>query len=127
MREQPQPEVLAWLDNQPPSTLFTTTITEAEIRAGIAVLPDGRRRRGLAATAEHAFDLLFAQRVLPFDSEAASAYGFLAASRRAAGLLISTHDCLIAAITRSHGAGIATRDVGGFEACGIEITNPWSV
>ena len=127
MREQPQPEVLAWLDNQPPSTLYITTITEAEIRAGIAVLPDGQRRRGLAATAEHAFHVLFAQRILPFDSEAARAYGFIAAGRRAAGLLVGTHDCLIAAITRSHGAGIATRDVGDFEGCGLEITNPWSV
>ena len=100
MKDRPQPEVLAWVDDQLADALFITTITEAEIRAGIAVLPDGQRRRDLLAAAEHVFGVSFAERILPFDSEAARAYGFVAAGRRAAGRLISTHDCLIAAITR---------------------------
>lgn len=127
MKDRPQPEVLAWVDDQLADALFITTITEAEIRAGIAVLPDGQRRRGLLAAAEHVFGVSFAERILPFDSEAARAYGFVAAGRRAAGRLISTHDCLIAAITRSQGTAIATRNVDDFEGCGVEITNPWSI
>lgn len=126
MRERPQPEVLAWADGHPANTLFTTAITEAEVRAGIAVLPEGKRRRGLAEAAERLFAVAFAERILSFDSEASRAYGFLAASRRAAGRAISTHDCLIAAIARSHAAGVATRDVGGFQDCGVEVINPWA-
>lgn len=74
MRDSPHSEVLAWLDNQLTSTLFVTTITEAEIRTGIALLPEGKRRRGLTAAAERTFGALFSERVLSFDSEAARAY-----------------------------------------------------
>ncbi len=74
MRENPQPEVLAWLDHQLTDTQFVTAVTEAEIRTGIAVLPEGERRRGLAAAAERAFGVFFAGRILPFDGAAAQAY-----------------------------------------------------
>ena len=83
MRTTPEPEVLAWLDDQPTSTLFVTTITEAEILTGIAILPDGRRRRGLTGAAERAFGVFFAERILSFDSAAAHAYASIAAARRA--------------------------------------------
>ena len=125
MRTTPEPEVLAWLDDQPTSTLFVTTITEAEILTGIAILPDGRRRRGLTGAAERAFGVLFAERILSFDSAAAHAYASIAAARRAAGNPISQADCEIAAIARSQGASVATRDVKGFRDCGIEVINPW--
>ena len=126
MRNNPHPEVVAWLDDQPTETLFVTAITEAEIRTGIALLPDGGRRRGLTVAAEHFFDVLFAERIMPFDSEAAQSYAEIAASRRAAGRPISQADCQIAAITRSRGALVATRDVGDFVGCGIDVKNPWS-
>ena len=42
MRDSPQQTVLTWFDAQPTSSLFVTTITEAEILTGIALLPDGR-------------------------------------------------------------------------------------
>ena len=126
MRNNPHPEVVAWLDDQPTETLFVTAITEAEIRTGIALLPDGGRRRGLTVAAEHFFDVLFAERIMPFDSEAAQSYAEIAASRRAAGRPISQADCQIAAITRSRGALVVTRDVGDFVGCGIDVKNPWS-
>ncbi len=125
MRATPDLRVRAWAASERVQTLYTTTITEAEVWAGIAVLPDGRRRRGLAVAAEHVFNVLLAERILPFDSEASRAYEAVAADRRAAGRLISTYDCLIAAIARAHGAGVATRNVSDFEGCGIEITNQW--
>ena len=126
MRGSPQLEVLAWLDEQPANTLFVTTITEAEILTGIALLPVGRRSRGLAAAAERAFGVLFVERILPFDSDAARAYAEIVASRRAAGHPIGQADCQIAAVARSQGAAIATRDVNDFEGCGIDVMNPWS-
>ena len=126
MRPSPQPEVLAWLDDQPTSTLFVTAITEAEIRTGIAILPGGERQRELTVASERAFGILFAERILPFDSDAAQAFAVIAASRRAAGHPISQADCQIAAIARSSGASVATRDVDDFEGCEIDVINPWS-
>ena len=125
MRVNPDPEVVAWINVQPTSTLYVTTITEAEILRGIALLPDGRRRRDLTAAVERTFGVLFDERILPFDSAAAHSYAPISASRRASGNPISQADCQIAAIARSKGASVATRDVRGFQDCGIEVVNPW--
>jgi predicted nucleic acid-binding protein len=127
MREVPQPEVVEWLDNQPARDLFITAITEAEVRTGIEYLPSGRRRRELTAAAERAFGGLFAGRILPFDSEAARSHALIAAIRRSAGRPISQADCQIAAIARSRGAQVATRNLDDFEGCGVGVVNPWSV
>ena len=125
MRERPSPEVLGWMDNQLTDSLFVTSVTEAEIRTGIAILPDGERQRGLAAAAERLFGVFFAERILPFDSDAARAYAMLAAERRVAGRPISQADCQIAAIAQSRGALVATRDVDDFDGCGLDVIDPW--
>ncbi len=126
MRDQPHSAVLQWVDDQPTTSLFVTAITEAEIRTGIAILPSGERRQRLAAAAERAFGILFDERILPFGSEAAQAYAVIASNRRSAGRPIGHADCQIAAIARSAGASVATRDVEGFDGCGIDVMNPWS-
>ena len=126
MKQRADPMVRAWLDARQRGDLFITAITEAEIRTGIAVLPEGERRRGLATAAERFFGVLFAGRILPFDSEAARAYALIIAARRAAGRPIGHADCQIAAIARSLGAPVATRDADGFQGCGIDVINPWA-
>ena len=126
MREHPRPEVLAWIDRQLTDDLYATAVTQAEVRKGIAILPEGARRRGLTAAAAHAFGVLFAERVLPFDSDAAQAFAAITATRRSVGHPISQADCQIAAIARSISASIATRNVSDFEDCGIDIVNPWN-
>ena len=126
MRPRPHQDVVAWFDEQRINTLFVTAVTEAEIRAGIAILPMGGRQRGLVAAADRAFGVMFSARILPFDSYASKAYATIAAARRAAGRPISHADCQIAAIARALGASVATRDVDGFEECGIEVINPWT-
>lgn len=93
MSDNPRPTVLAWVDEQRASDLFVTAITEAEIRTGVAILPEGRRRRGLTEATERTFGKLYAGRVLPFGSEAALAYATIAAARRAAGRPIAEPDC----------------------------------
>jgi predicted nucleic acid-binding protein len=120
MKARPDPQVLTWIDSQLTSSLFVTTITEAEVRTGIAYLPEGRRQRGLTAAADRAFDVLFADRILPFDSTAARAYATIASGRRAAGDPISQSDCQIAAIVRSRGMTVATRNVRDFADNGID-------
>lgn len=126
MRDAPSAEVLSWMDEQPTRELFVTAVTEAEVRTGIAVLPDGARRRGLADAAERTLGELFAGRILPFDSGAARAYADIAAASRAAGRPVSQSDCQIAAIARSRGMAVATRNVRDFADAGVDVINPWT-
>ncbi|MCY4646652.1 MAG: type II toxin-antitoxin system VapC family toxin [Gammaproteobacteria bacterium] len=125
MRPSPEPAVVAWLNARPPRDLFVTSVTEAEVRAGIAFLPRGKRRRGLLEAADRAFGELFEDRVLPFGREAARACASIAAERRNAGRPISQIDCQIAAVARSMRASLATRNVRDFDGAGIRVLDPW--
>jgi hypothetical protein len=125
MRPEPASEVLRWLATYPASRLFTTAITQAEILYGIELLPAGKRRAGLESAVEAMFEEDFTGRVLPFDSDAARVFPQIAASRRALGRPITQIDAQIAAIARSRGATLATRNSGDFEHCGIPLLNPW--
>ena len=125
MRDRPHAGVMAWLDARPTRELFVTAVTEAEVLTGIAILPEGRRRRALADAGARAFGGLFGGRVLPFDSAAAQAYAEIVAARRAAGRPISQADGQIAAIARSRDMAVATRNLRDFEDVGIDLTDPW--
>lgn len=67
----------------------------------------------------------FPGRVLPFDAEAANLYADLRILRAQQGHPLAVEDGTIAAIARTHAATVVTRDVGGFERCGVAIINPW--
>lgn len=125
MRAEPSAEVLDWMDDRQPRELYVTAVTEAEVRTGIALLPEGRRRRGLAEACERAFGSLFAGRVLPFDSDAAGAYAEIAAARRVLGRPVSLADGQIAAIARSRRMAVATRNIRDFQDMGIGVLDPW--
>jgi predicted nucleic acid-binding protein len=125
VRPAPTRRVLDWLAAQPPSSLFTTTVSEAEFLYGLALLPAGKRRASLEEAARRMFEQDFAERVLPFDRAAARAFATIAASRRKKGHPIGEFDAQIAAIAHTHGAAVATRNVGDFQHCGIEIIDPW--
>ena len=127
MRAEPAPEVLAWFAARDAADLFLTTVTEAELRTGIAILPEGQRRDRLQAALDAMIAEDFAGRVLPFDSPAARAYARIAATRRAAGRPIAEADCQIAAIATAVGAMVATRNTKDFDGCGPTIINPWVV
>ena len=55
MSARPAPEVAAWIAGQPEDALFTTTICQAEILAGLAIMPEGRRRVALETAARAIF------------------------------------------------------------------------
>ena len=125
MLPSPADAVIEWASAQEAHTLYFTTISEAELRYGVAILPIGRRREQLLVAVEHMLREDFAGRVIPFDRQAARAYAAIAAARRAAGRPIKYADCQIAAIARSVGASVATRNLRDFEGCGIDVINPW--
>lgn len=126
MRTRPDTGVVEWINAQPATSLYTTSITEAEIMHGVLLLPKGKRRTAVTAAAREIFKVDLADRVLAFDSAAANVYAQIAATRRAAGRPISAFDAQIAAIVAVHGGRLATRNVSDFADCGIEIIDPWS-
>ena len=125
MKAEPAASVREWVASQPASRLFVTAVTQAEILYGIGLLPKGRRRNSIATAAQAMFDEDFNDRVLPFGSDAATIYADIAVVRRKQGRPISQFDAQIAAIARSTGGALATRNVGDFESCEIELINPW--
>lgn len=125
LRRAPERRVIEWIDAQAMETLFLSAITVAELRAGVALLPAGKRRSGLQKDLEKRVLPLFAGRVLPFDSACTPAYAALMAKARAAGLAIATADGYIAAIAAANGLAVATRDAGPFEAAGAAVIDPW--
>jgi toxin FitB len=126
MRPSPAAEVLRWFAAHPASQLFTTTITQAEILYGLEVMPKGKRRAALQLAIEAILEEDFADRILPFDSDAARVYPKIASSRRAVGRPMAQWDAQIAAIARSRGAALATRNSNDFDHCGIRIVDPWT-
>lgn len=125
LRAIPEPAVARWTASQPLNTLFTTTVTQAEMLYGAKLLASGQRRRQLEEALAALFEEDFAGRVLPFDGDAAVAYAGIAVERKLSGRPISQFDAQIAAIARSRGGYLATRNVGDFAACGLDIINPW--
>jgi toxin FitB len=125
LRPVPDPRVLAWLSSRPRPSLFVTTVTRGEILYGIKLLSDGKRRRRLWEAAQAIFNDDFAGQVLSFDADAADLFAEIAAHRRELGRPISQLDAMIAAMTRSRGAALATRNKSDFEHCGIQVIDPW--
>lgn len=138
MRPQPAPSVLAWFARQalappsaPPSTapqanFFISSVTQAEILLGIALLPAGKRRAGLAAAADAMFAQDFAGRCLPFDNACSAVYAVLVAQRMALGRPISTEDAQIAAIAVVNGLTLVTRNGRDFDAVAdLAVIDPW--
>jgi toxin FitB len=124
MRAEPAPGLASWIRDRDRRELRTTAITLAEVRFGVARLPDGRRKQVLLAAADETFSA-FADQVLPVDAAAAEHYAAIASSRERAGRPISGFDALIAAVARSRGAVLATRNVSDFEGTGVEVIDPW--
>ena len=125
MRSAPAESVMRWMAAQPAASLYTTSVTQAEILHGILLLPSGRRRNGFEAAAEAMFKEDFAGRILAFGSDAARLYASIAAERQRAGRPISHFDAQIAATARSAGAAIATRNVPDYDGCGVKVIDPW--
>ena len=126
MRRQPDSSVVRWLDQQATQSIWITTITLFETRLGLALLPVSPRREGL----EQAFAQMLAQdlenRVLPFDTEAASEAALLAAERQSGGRPVNMRDTQIAGIAQARRARLATRNLHHFEGLTVEVINPWA-
>lgn len=122
---EPNPNVLAWIDAQAVETLYLSAITVAELRYGLATMPEGKRRTIFQERLEHEVLPIFAGRVLPFDLDASQTYSDLMTRARAGGKAIGKADGYIAATAAAHGLVVATRDTSPFQAAEINTINPW--
>ena len=125
MRPEPAPQVAGWVRGRDRRDLRMTSTTLAEIRYGIARLPDGRRKQVLLDTADDIFRA-FSDQVLAVDEAAAEQYAVIASTRERAGKPIPGFDALIAAVCRSRGAALATRNLPDFDGTGIDVIDPWA-
>lgn len=125
MEVVPAAVLVDWLNRQPRQSVWTTAITIFEVRMGISLLPDGRRREGLEDVFSRVISEDLGARVLPFDTAAAEAAGELAAARRRSGFTIGERDTQIAGIVIARNAVIATRNVRDFRDLGPRVVNPW--
>ncbi len=126
LRPAPDPRPLAWLAAQTRADLFTTTVDTSRValRRPTACLP-AQRRDGLLEAVQAVFASDMVGQVLSFDNAAADLYAEIAAARKLAGRPISQFDAMIAAIARSRGADLATRNVRDFIGCGVQVIDPW--
>jgi predicted nucleic acid-binding protein len=127
IRPRPDPGVVEWIDQQNASEVRITAITAAELRAGVAVLPAGRRKSDLHLHIEALLDETFAGAVLAFDAQSANPYAEIVSARRNRGRPIAFQDAQIGAICLQHQMTLATRNTRGFADTGVDLIDPWSV
>lgn len=108
-------------------TLYLSAMTVAELRAGVALMPVGRRRSTLHESLEKQVLPMFVGRVLPFDLACTQAYAEVLAKARKAGSAIEAADACIAAVALANGFIVATRDIHPFRAAGLAVINPWEL
>lgn len=126
MRSAPDTAVIDWLDEQPSESVWITSVTEFESRFGLALLPEGKRKRALEAAFAQLLKEDLENRVLPFDSAAAGQAALLAARRQQAGQPVDMRDTQIAGIALSRRAILATRNVRHFSDLDVPVVNPWA-
>jgi len=127
MSATPAPAVVSWLNDQETARLFLTSVSIGEVRYGLRILPQGKRRRSLEEGFERVLAGAFAGRILAFDEAAAHRYGEVMGRRKEIGRPLDIRDCQIASIAWANGYAVATRNVRDFIECGVEIINPFGL
>jgi predicted nucleic acid-binding protein len=126
LKRNPDAAVLRWLDRQSPATLYLTTISHAELLAGVLALPAGKRRTELQRVINNELVSLFADRILPFGERSAEAYAHVVTAANVAGNTMDFADAAIGAIAIEHNFILATRNVRDFKGTPVKLLNPWS-
>ena len=126
IRPAPDPRIGAWLGAQQRDDLYTTSIALADLLLGVERLPPGKRKSDSVAAIGEIF-AFFEKRILPFDQDAARAYPTIVQNQKMMGRELKVAGAMLAAITRSRGAMLASRTPDEFSGCGIRVVNPWEL
>jgi len=125
IRPQPNPNLVAWLDEVDEDRLHVSVATFAEIRHGIELMAPGRRRQALMRWLDEELADRFADRILPIDRAVAESWGVVMARASASGTSLATMDGFLAATAAIHNLTLVTRDATDFRGAGVPIFNPW--
>ena len=125
MQTQPEPQVVAWLDQQPAESVWITSITLFEARYGLSLLPAGQRKTSLRERFDSLMEDDLENRVLMFDANAATEAATLAAARKTLGRPVDMRDTFIAGIALARRATLATRNLRHFDDLTVPVVNPW--
>jgi toxin FitB len=125
MRHSADKKVVNWLDKQPRTSIWTTSITILEVRFGLQILPVGKRRTALVQAFEKVLVDKIESRVAPFDTAAAQEAGDLMSLRHKRGRPGELRDTMIAGIALATHATLATRNTAHFEDLSVLVVNPW--
>ena len=125
-RPVPDPIAVAWVRQQEGAYLYITSVTVAELLYGVELMSKGRRQDAERASVESFLDLAYGGRILPFDGSAARHYAEILAIKKKSGRPTAPHDSMIAAIARSLGMAVATRNVRDFAGVGVDVIDPWA-
>jgi toxin FitB len=126
MQQQPDAQVVAWLDKQAAESIWVSTVTLFEARYGLALLASGRRKKVLLERFEQFLEEDLENRVLSFDTQAANLAAQLAAERKARGRPVDMRDTFIAGIALARRATLATRNTRHFDDLSVPVVNPWA-
>ena len=125
MRNSPEPDVARWLDRQPPSSIWTTSITILEIQVGLRIMPAGKKQTFLSEGFEGLLNRI-QHRIAVFGEESARLAADLTAARQKKGRVGEVRDTLIAGIVLTHHARLVTRNTSHFDDIGATVINPWN-
>ena len=125
VKPRPKANVTAWIEVTDESLLYLSVLTLGEIRRGIAILPQSRRRATLEAWLDKDLRARFEERILPIDQEVADRWGLLTAAARDSGIVLPVIDGLLAATALEHNLTLVTRDTGQIPSMRVAVFNPW--
>lgn len=125
-RPAPDPKVLAWLNGVDEDRTFISVASIAELKRGIALMDEGRRRAALAAWLAQDLPARFVGRILSIDPVVAERWGDLMAEARVSGVGLSVMDGFFAATALAKGLVLATRNTKDFTPLGVPVFNPWT-
>jgi predicted nucleic acid-binding protein len=125
MKENPDQAVADWFKSQDNDQLYITVLTVTEIKYGISLLPESKRKETLDSDASYMFNSVFRDRILSFDYDAAYHYPIVHQHKKAAGKTMTVMDAELAAICKSNNAALATRNTGDFTDTLIKLINPF--
>jgi len=125
IRSHPDQRVEAWVRGQDEAALYLSVVTIGELRKGLTILPESKRRSRLEAWLENDLMPLFSNRILPVTQAIANRWGVPSAVRQMTGRPLSMADGLIAATALEHELVVVTRNTRDFEGLGVALVNPW--
>lgn len=125
-RPKPDRRVVAFVRSQPLDLLFVSAVTFAEIRFGIELVQEPRRRSELNEWLTYKLRPMFAERVLPVTEDILLRWRLLVEEGRRGGHTFSQPDLLIASTALHHGLTIVSRDTTEYVMAHVPVFNPWT-